>query len=341
MFVDEVQVVLKAGNGGHGCCSFRREKFIPKGGPDGGDGGKGGDVILECSPHVNDLSEYRYKPHARAENGRPGMGSDCYGRQGANCVLAVPPGTIVLDSYTQRMITEVTHVNQRIILLKGGKGGLGNIHFKSATNQAPRQFTLGKPGEEGRFKFVLKTIADVGLVGFPNAGKSSLVRQMTNAQPKVANYPFTTLHPNVGVLTEEDGKRLLLADIPGLIEGASQNRGLGIRFLKHIERCQALLFMIDMSGSDMRAPWDDYTVLLGEVKDYGESLVAKPRVILANKMDLAESQENLSIFKKKFKNVEILPISCLKNQGLQELRSYLFEHLAKNLTASDNASSDA
>ncbi|MDR2396923.1 MAG: GTPase ObgE [Puniceicoccales bacterium] len=326
MFVDEVEVFLKAGDGGNGCRSFRREKFIPKGGPDGGDGGKGGDIILECSPHVNDLRDYRYKPHTRAENGQSGRGSDCYGRQGADYILKMPPGTVILNACTQRIVTEILSIGQRIVLLKGGKGGLGNIHFKSSTNQAPIQTTPGKPGEEGRFKLVLKTIADLGLIGFPNAGKSSLIGQLTKAQPKVANYPFTTLHPSVGVLTEEGGRHLYLADIPGLIEGASQGKGLGYRFLRHIERCQSLLFVIDMAGVDTRKPWLDYKKLCRELKNYGEHLVKKPRFVIANKMDLSEAIENLNVFKSKIQDVPILPISCYSGSGLKELRTYLFTH---------------
>jgi GTP-binding protein len=335
MFVDEVEVFLKAGDGGKGCRSFRREKFIPKGGPDGGDGGKGGDIILECSPHVNDLRDYRYKPHARAQNGQPGRGSDCYGRHGADCILKMPPGTVVLNVYTQRVVTEVLSIGQRIVLLKGGKGGLGNIHFKSSTNQAPIQTTPGKPGEEGRFKLVLKTIADLGLIGFPNAGKSSLIGQLTKAQPKVASYPFTTLHPSVGVLTETGGRHLCLADIPGLIEGASQDKGLGYRFLRHIERCQGLLFVIDMAGVDARKPWSDYKKLCQELKNYGEHLVKKPRFVIANKMDLSEAIENLNVFKSKIQDVPVLPISCYDGSGLKELRAYLFTHVMSTLPTSN------
>ena len=331
MFVDEVEVIWKAGDGGDGCRSFRREKFIPKGGPDGGDGGKGGDIILECSPHVGDLQDFRYKPHARAKNGQKGMGSDCYGKNGEDCVLSVPPGTVIFDVYTGQMVAEILKPGSRTIILKGGRGGLGNLHFKSATNQAPTQATPGQPGEEGRFKLVLKTIADVGLVGFPNAGKSSLIRCYTKAQPKVANYPFTTLHPSVGVLTEGEHRHLFMADIPGLIEGASQNKGLGYRFLRHIERCQALLMMIDMAGSDVREPWQDYEVLRKELNLYGTHLTEKPFIIIANKSDLPEFAENLKIFSKKVKNVPIFPISCKTGDGLNELKEYLFQHFVPEL----------
>lgn len=336
MFIDEVDVILKAGDGGKGCLSFRREKFIPQGGPDGGDGGKGGDVILECTPHINDLREFRYKPHAKAENGQPGMGSDCHGRNGQNCVLKLPPGTVVLDAKTRRMVTELVEIGQKIVLLKGGKGGRGNESFKSSTNQAPRKTTPGQPGQEGRFKLVLKTIADVGLVGFPNAGKSSLITKLTHAQPKIANYPFTTLHPHVGVLTEEE-RHLFLADVPGIIEGASQNRGLGYRFLRHVERCKGLLFVIDMAGSESRKPWEDYATLLKELSNYGEHLMEKQRLVVANKMDLADAKENLNNFLKKFPEETLYSISCLKGTGIQELRCYLFEHFSRSTEKTDAA----
>ena len=331
MFVDEVEVIWKAGDGGNGCRSFRREKFIPKGGPDGGDGGKGGDVILECSPHVNDLQDYRYKPHAQAQNGQHGMGSDCYGKGGEDCILAVPPGTMVIDAYTGTLVAEILKPGSRTVILRGGKGGLGNLHFKSPTNQAPMQATPGQPGEEGRFKLILKTIADVGLVGFPNAGKSSLIRCFTKAQPKVANYPFTTLHPSVGVLTEEEHRHLFMADIPGLIEGASQNKGLGYRFLRHIERCQALLMVIDMAGSDVREPWKDFEILRQELNNYGTHLTEKPFVVVANKSDLPEFQENLKIFRRKNPRVELFEISCLSGDGLAALKSYLFKRFVPEL----------
>ena len=333
MFIDEAEVFWKAGNGGNGCCSFRREKYLPKGGPDGGDGGKGGDVVLECSPHVNDLSEFRYKPQAKAQSGQDGMGSDCYGRGGEDCVLKVPPGTQILDRYTQTLVAEVLKPNTRLVILKGGRGGLGNLHFKSSVNQAPRKATRGQPGEEGRFKLVLKTIADVGLVGFPNAGKSSLIRCLTNAQPKVANYPFTTLHANVGVLTEEN-RHLVIADIPGLIEGASQNKGLGYRFLRHIERCQALLMVLDV-GSEGHEPWKDFEQLRNELSLYGMGLSEKPFIVIANKRDLSGFEENYKVFTQKFPKLTVLPISCKSSDGLEALRAYLFEHFLPKTDETD------
>lgn len=339
MFVDEVEVIWKAGDGGNGCRSFRREKYIPKGGPDGGDGGKGGDVILECSTHVGDLQDFRYKPHASAKNGQHGMGSDCYGRNGDDCVLSVPPGTVITDVYTGEVVTEILKPGTRTVILKGGRGGLGNLHFKSATNQAPMQATPGQPGEEGRFKLILKTIADVGLIGFPNAGKSSLIRCLTNAQPKVANYPFTTLNPSVGVLTDEDQRHLFIADIPGLIEGASQNKGLGYRFLRHIERCQALLMVLDMAGTDARDPWKDFETLRSELKLYGSHLTEKPFVVVANKCDLPEFAEHVKTFKKKYPKLTLLPISCQSGDGLEGLKAYLFDRFVPSLDPIEEAPS--
>ncbi|MFM7742113.1 MAG: GTPase ObgE, partial [Verrucomicrobiota bacterium] len=269
MFIDEAKVVLKSGDGGHGCVSFRREKFIPKGGPDGGNGGKGGDVILVCDRNEGDLQAYRWQPHRRARNGAPGMGRQCAGPDGADLILPVPPGTQVLEEGTHRLVAELTEHGERVVLLAGGKGGLGNMNFKSSVNQAPRRSTPGYPGEKGDYRFVLKTIADIGLVGFPNAGKSTLTNLITAARPKTAPYPFTTLHVNVGVIEYPDRHgRVVMADIPGLIEGAHENRGLGHQFLRHIERCSLLVFLIDMAGSDGRRPSADFKVLERELRLY-------------------------------------------------------------------------
>ena len=325
MFVDEVHnIKLKAGDGGRGCLSFRREKFIPKGGPNGGDGGDGGSVILLADENVDDLSVYRFKPHARAQNGEHGMGSEMHGKNGENCILKVPSGTIVLDSDTKNFVTEVVEHGQEVVLLKGGMGGKGNVNFKSATNQAPRKITLGTPGEEGIFDFILKTIADVGIIGFPNAGKSTLTSLLTNATPKIANYPFTTLHANVGILSDgESERKVVIADIPGLIEGAHDNRGLGIRFLKHVERCSTLLVLLDMSGIDTRDPSDDYKILLNELKHYDEKLLRKKRIVVANKMDCETASENLKNFTKNNK-VDVVEISCFTKSGIDVLKDLLF-----------------
>ena len=325
MFIDEVKVHLRAGDGGSGCLSFRREKFIPKGGPDGGNGGKGGDVVLVCDTNQGDLEDYRWQPHRAAQNGQPGMGRMRTGFDGKDFLMLLPPGTQVLDLDTGRLVAELTEVGERITLLEGGRGGTGNAAFKSSVNQAPRMTTPGKPGQTGSFRLIIKTIADLGLVGFPNAGKSSLTRALTSARPKVAPYPFTTLHANVGVIEYPDRHgRIHLADIPGLIEGASENRGLGHRFLKHIERCALLVFLLDMSGAEGRRPEADYKVLDRELRLYSKVLAAKPRLVVANKMDLPASSDNLARFRAKVA-APIVPISCLDGKGLPELREVLWK----------------
>lgn len=325
MFIDEAKVILKSGDGGHGCVSFRREKFIPKGGPDGGNGGKGGDVVLLCDRNEGDLQAYRWQPQRRAQNGTPGMGRQCAGPDGRDLILPVPPGTQVLEEATGRLVAELTEHGERIVLLAGGKGGLGNMNFKSSVNQAPRRTTPGYPGEAGEFRLVLKTIADLGLVGFPNAGKSTLTNVFTAARPKTAPYPFTTLHVNVGVIDYPDThERLVMADIPGLIEGAHDNRGLGHQFLRHIERCTLLVFMIDMAGSENRLPWNDYQVLTQELSLYSPVLAQKPRLIVANKMDLPTAPKLLAEFRRRV-SARVIPISCLAGEGLDTLRQELWQ----------------
>jgi len=324
MFIDEAKVILKSGDGGHGCVSFRREKFIPKGGPDGGNGGKGGDIVLLCDRNEGDLQAYRWQPHRSARNGTPGMGRQCAGPDGADLIMPVPPGTQVIEEATGRLVAELTEHGERVILLAGGKGGLGNMNFKSSVNQAPRRTTPGYPGEKGEFRLVLKTIADIGLVGYPNAGKSTLTNLLTAARPKTAPYPFTTLHVNVGVIEYPDRfDRIVMADIPGLIEGAHDNRGLGHQFLRHIERCTLLVFIIDMAGSENRKPWDDFKVLERELRLYSQVLAAKPRVIVANKLDLPAAPKYLQEFKARVKE-RVIPISCFNGDGLEDLRAQLW-----------------
>ncbi len=325
MFIDEVSIKVRAGNGGNGCISFRRAKFEPWGGPNGGDGGKGGDVILVCDENQSDLRDFYFKPHWEAENGGHGLGSDCNGRGGKDCELKVPAGTIVFNKETNEMVAEVTKHGERIRLLKGGNGGWGNMHFVTSVNQAPHRANDGQPGEQGEYLLELKSIADIGLVGFPNAGKSSLTTIITNAKPKTAPYPFTTLNPNIGVIEyPKFYDRLLLADIPGLIEGAHENKGLGHRFLRHVERCGVLVLIIDMAGEDARNPLDDYKVLLKELELYSPALLDKPRFVAANKMDVEESApDNLKKFKRKYK-VPVYPISCLSEEGIPELLDALY-----------------
>ena len=325
MFIDETKVYLRAGNGGNGCLSFRREKYLPKGGPDGGDGGTGGDVVLVCDENEGDLRRYAFQPHWNAKNGQPGAGRNRHGCDGADVILPVPPGTQVFETESGLLVAELLEHAERVVLLKGGRGGLGNNQFKTSVNQAPRKTTPGKEGGRGEFTFVLKTIADVGLVGFPNAGKSSLTNAFTNARPKCAPYPFTTKNPSVGIIEYDDFKRVSLADIPGLIEGASENRGLGHRFLKHVERCRLLLFIIDMAGTDNRKPADDYSALLAELERFDPALLEKPRLIAANKMDCEASAKNLTAFRRKHKGTEILKISCTEGTGLDALKARIRE----------------
>ena len=324
MFIDEAKVILKSGDGGHGCVSFRREKFIPKGGPDGGNGGKGGDIVLLCDRNEGDLQAYRWQPHRSARNGTPGMGRQCAGPDGTDLIMPVPPGTQVLEEGTGRLVAELTEHGDRVVLLAGGKGGLGNMNFKSSVNQAPRRTTPGYPGEKGEFRLVLKTIADIGLVGYPNAGKSTLTNLLTAARPKTAPYPFTTLHVNVGVIEYTDRfDRIVMADIPGLIEGAHDNRGLGHQFLRHIERCTLLVFIIDMAGSENRKPWDDFKVLERELRLYSQVLAGKPRVIVANKLGLPDAPKYLKEFQARVKE-RVIPISCFSGDGLEDLRTQLW-----------------
>lgn len=325
MFYDETRVILSAGNGGDGCASFRRARYVPKGGPDGGDGGKGGDLLLRADRNVGDLRAFHYQPHWKARNGEGGKGSQKNGKSADDVVLRVPVGTSVIDG-RGRTVCELLRDGEERVLLRGGKGGLGNLHFKSATNQAPREFTEGRPGQSGEFVFSLKTIADVGLVGFPNAGKSSLLAALTNATPKRAPYPFTTVDPFVGVTAEspEFGyRRLAIADIPGLVEGAAANRGLGHRFLRHIERCRLLLFVVDAAAVDGRDPVEDYRVLRRELGAYAEELPRKPAVVAANKTDLDGSAGAVERLRRE-SGSEVFPISAERGDGLADLLRRLY-----------------
>ena len=330
MFVDECVIKVQAGDGGRGCVSFRREKYEPWGGPNGGDGGRGGDVVLEGDDDTNNLIDFRYRPHWKAAHGGHGQGKDCNGREGRSVLLKLPLGTVVINAETGQAVAEVVEDRQRIVLCKGGNGGWGNTRFKSSTHRAPRHANPGQPGERGTYQFVLKSIADVGLVGFPNAGKSSLITQLTRARPRIAPYPFTTLQPQIGVIEYvEDSRnqhRLQIADIPGLIGGASENRGLGHRFLRHIERCRLLLLLLDMAGSDGRDPRDDYATLRRELELYDPALLKKPRLVVANKMDLAGAAANLAKFRRRHR-LKIIGVSCVTGTGLPELRNELLKRV--------------
>ena len=328
MFYDQTKVQLKAGNGGHGCVSFRRLKYVPKGGPNGGNGGKGGDLRLLADENVSDLRTYYFKPGWKAKNGAPGEGNDKNGRSGEDCVLKVPLGTVVQNRETGEVVCELIEHEEEILLLEGGKGGRGNATFKSSVNQTPRQFTEGKPGAEGDFILTLKTIADVGLVGFPNAGKSTLLTVLSNADPKVASYPFTTLFPTVGVIEyPDDFDRITMADVPGLIEGAAENRGLGHRFLRHVERCRLLLFILDLAATDDRDPLDDFAQLRAELEQYDPEVAAKPSLVAGNKIDEEASGEHLERFRSAHPDLPIFPISAVLEEGLPELKAELFRLL--------------
>ena len=335
MFFDEVRVSLRAGDGGQGCMSFRREKYIPKGGPDGGDGGRGGNVVLAANENVGDLRAFHFKKQWKARTGEAGAGRGCNGRRGEDCRLEVPPGTVVFREGEDEPAFELLEHGEERIICEGGNGGLGNIHFKSSTNQTPRQFTFGKPGEEGDFRFVLKTIADIGFVGFPNAGKSSLLRHFTNAEPETAAYPFTTLHPFVGFtdrIPERKYRRLRLADIPGLIDGASENRGLGHRFLRHIERCLGLVLVVHATGIDQRDPVDDVAVLRRELEAYDPELVARPWILAANKIDDPASAEHLPRLEALAPG-RVYPVSALLGDGTVALLEAMFDLVPESIPA--------
>ena len=343
MFVDHIRIYARAGKGGDGLASFRREKFVPRGGPDGGDGGDGGNVTLEVSNSVNDLRQYFFEPKLVAGNGMPGMHALKHGKSGRSVIAKVPPGTIVHRSNAATLqeaswlekegqgiqteqIADLTQDGERFVLCQGGKGGRGNWHFRTSTDQAPTTFEPGTDAESGVFFLELRRIADAGLVGYPNAGKSSLLGAISRATPKVAAYPFTTLQPVVGVVEFDNYARCVVADIPGIIEGASRNRGLGHEFLRHIMRCRVLLFVVDMTGLE-HDPVEAIQTLRTEVKLYSEELAARPWLIIANKMDDPTATINLDILRQRFPKIEIIPISAFERTGLDDLRSRLYSIL--------------
>ena len=381
MFVDEIKIYARAGHGGKGCVAFRREKYVPKGGPDGGNGGRGGNVTLRADHDLNNLIAQYYQPRLLAANGEHGLGKGMDGRAGKDLVVKVPCGTLVwkLDSAemasasaadeagagrvllgpTKRplirhagsaramevdlsaeesaadaasapkprgeLIADLTEHGQEFVLCKGGRGGLGNRNFATAARQTPRFAQPGEPGEEGDFLFELRMMAEVGLVGYPNAGKSTLLTAISRARPKIAPYPFTTLHPQIGIVEYPDYRRIVVCDVPGLIEGAHQNVGLGHAFLRHIERCKILVLLLDMAGTDNRAPWDDYRNLLKELEHYDPGLVERPRLVVANKMDEPAAEENLKKFKRRIRKTPLLPISAAFGEGMGEFRRAIRE----------------
>ena len=352
MFIDRIKVFAQAGKGGRGCVSFRREKFVPKGGPDGGDGGRGGDVILRADRHVDNLSNFFYEPIIKAKNGGHGMGKKMHGRSASPMIVKVPVGTIVwqaeypTSNETARdglaeppttahqasisaLLVDLTRDGKEFVLCRGGAGGKGNVHFKSSRNRAPRQYTEGEEGEQGHFLLELRTIADAGLVGYPNAGKSTLLREISAARPKVAAYPFTTLHPIIGVVEFPDYCRATIADIPGLIEGAHRGLGLGHEFLRHITRCRILLFVVDIAGSESRNPIEDLANLRREIDLYDPALSKRPWYIIANKMDLPAARENLEALQHRFSTIETAAVSAQTRQGMESLSKKLEKWLAK------------
>lgn len=317
-FVDSTKVYAIAGDGGDGCCSFRREKYVPRGGPDGGDGGDGGSVILRVDPDTDSLIEFHFSPHLRAGRGEHGKGRKCTGRTGNDLIARVPPGTEVWDEAAGEMIGDLVEPGAELLVAQGGKGGLGNPHFVSSTHQAPREHTPGAPGEQRVLRLELKLAADCGLVGFPNAGKSLLLTRLTNAHPKVAAYPFTTLNPIIGTMQFEDYTRLTIADIPGLLKGAHEGVGLGDRFLRHIERAGSLIFVVDMAGSDGRDPVEDYKVVMSELNLYRRGFQRRKAVVVANKMDLPDAADNLPRFIRKT-GTDPIPVSAATGEGIPVL----------------------
>lgn len=360
MFVDRIKVFAHAGDGGRGCVSFRREKFVPRGGPDGGDGGRGGDVILRGDVHTDNLANLFYEPIIKAKSGEHGMGKKMHGRGARSKVVKVPLGTVVYrtqapipkseDDYGAEVkrpandsvmepeqIADLAEDGKEFVLCAGGKGGKGNVHFKSAKNRAPVQYTDGEAGEEGHFLLELRTIADAALVGYPNAGKSTLLGEISAAHPKVAAYPFTTLRPSVGVVELNDYQRATIADIPGLIEGAHRNVGLGHDFLRHITRCRFLFFVVDIAGSEGRHPLKDLQSLRREIDLYDPRLSQRPWCVVANKMDLSGAEENLETFRQRFPNTEVIPISASQGEGIAEIKLQLRQWLEATSAAEAKA----
>jgi len=360
MFIDRVRVHAKAGDGGSGSASFRREKFIPKGGPDGGDGGDGGDVILRADIHTSQLANLFYEPILRAKDGGRGSFRQRHGKSAPDVIVPVPVGTLVYrfpipvetspdgeqereeapprsrkglgDPVPEDLLADLDRPGAEYILCHGGKGGLGNIHFKSSRNRAPRRFTEGTPGEEGWYLLEMRSIAFAGLVGYPNAGKSTLLRALSRAHPKVGSYAFTTRNPQVGVVDLGDYRKTTVADIPGLIEGAHENRGLGHQFLRHVMRCSYLLIVLDMAGSEGRNPEEDLKALRRELELYNPELAARPWCLVANKMDMPEATENLKAFKRKYRGIPMIPICAELGEGIPALKEFLREKVTEEET---------
>ncbi|HMB15628.1 MAG TPA: GTPase ObgE [Pelovirga sp.] len=328
-FVDQVKIDVKAGDGGRGCVSFRREKFIPKGGPDGGDGGRGGDVIFVVDGGLSTLLDYRYMRHYRAQNGAPGMGKNMHGKSGERLELRVPPGTLIYDDASGEVLADLTSEHAEFLLLKGGQGGRGNARFATSTNRAPRHAQPGIAGDEKTLRLELKLLADVGLVGLPNAGKSTLIAAISAARPKIADYPFTTLIPNLGVVRYGSYKTLVVADIPGLIAGASQGQGLGTRFLRHVERTDLFLHLVDLSCMQEGDAFDNFQMINSELRQHDESLALKPQLVVLTKIDVPEVRERIDEYRQQFEALgyRALAISAVTGEGTKELITVLGHEL--------------
>lgn len=335
-FIDEAAIEVYAGKGGDGVASFRREKFIPKGGPDGGDGGRGGSIYAVADRNINTLIDYRYAHIFRAKKGQNGRGSDCYGKGADDIILRMPVGTVITDRATGNIIVDMASNQQKVLLVKGGSGGLGNLHFKSSTNRAPRQFTQGESGQEFELKLELKVLADVGLLGLPNAGKSTLIRAVSAARPKVADYPFTTLKPNLGVVRVDQNRSFVMADIPGLIEGAAEGAGLGHRFLKHLTRTRLILHMVDMVPLDENIdPVQEAKALVAELSKYDETLYQKPRWLVLNKVDMLPEDRREQICSDFIRKLgwkeKSFAVSALTGKGCKALTYAIMEHLEQKI----------
>jgi GTP-binding protein len=329
MFIDEATIYVKAGNGGDGMVGFRREKYIPKGGPDGGNGGNGGDIILRADKQLTTLMDFRYKRRYNATDGNKGETSNRTGKSGEDTILRVPVGTIIHDSETNDIIIDLKREGDKIVIVKGGRGGKGNAEFATSTNQAPRKATKGIQGEERNINLELKLLADVGLVGLPNAGKSTLISRISAAKPKIADYPFTTLIPNLGIVRYSEEKSFVVADMPGLIEGAHTGKGLGIEFLRHIERTSVLVFLIECTSDD---PKEQYKTLVNELKSFNEKMLKKPQIVAISKMDLADADLKKALKKLKFrKTIKIIHISAVSGEGLKDLIDEMWRKVSRNI----------
>jgi GTP-binding protein len=329
MFIDEVRIYVKAGDGGNGCMAFRREKFVPRGGPSGGDGGRGGSVYLVASEHRNTLLHFRFNPEHKAERGRHGEGSNRTGHEGQSIDVETPVGTVVYDLETGQKLHDFTTPGERFLIAKGGRGGRGNARFATATHQAPTEHEAGHPGEEKRLRLELKLLADVGLIGYPNAGKSTLISRLSAAHPKIADYPFTTLEPQLGVVQLDDFRTFVIADIPGLIEGAHLGQGLGIQFLRHVERTRLLAHLVDVSDSSGREPVHDFEVILRELAAFSEDLAAKPMLVVATKIDVAQDPARVESLRALAaeRGLPFFAISSVTGEGLEQLRYAMAERV--------------